>query len=98
MTDVELKLQVALLRAELLEHGVHPIAVRGLITDEAVTARLASLEVQTLAADIVRTLPRAMLRAAEAPEDWAARRFGGENVGSGTSHMMRRTRPKSEVR
>lgn len=77
MNDTETKLQVALLRAELLERGLHPIAVRGLLADPAVTERLTpTVEISALASEMVREVPRSMLRDAESPEDWAARRFG----------------------
>ena len=78
MTDVELKLQVALLRAELLERGVHPIAVRGVIADDSVMQLLADdgADIPLLASEVMREVPRSMLRDAESPEDWAARRFG----------------------
>lgn len=82
MTDVEMKLQLALLRAELLERGLHPIAVRGLLADPAVTERLTdgsgnpTVEISALASDVARDVPRSMYKDAESSEDWAARRFG----------------------
>ena len=95
MTDTEKALQVALLKAELLERAIHPIAVRGLLADDAVTQRLTAdgADVSLIASDIMREVPRSMLRDAESPEDWAARRFGDS-----TAQYLSRYVPPSKLR
>ncbi|HKY96348.1 MAG TPA: hypothetical protein VJL35_00710 [Gemmatimonadaceae bacterium] len=83
MTELRIRLALAELRAELLERGLHPLAVRGLLADKSITDRVAfdeagnlKMEIAVLASEIVRDVPRSMLRDAESAEDWARRRFG----------------------
>jgi hypothetical protein len=102
MTETEKALRVALLKVELLERGIHPIAVRGILADDAVIQRLTvdepALEISAFASEVARDVPRSMLRDAESPEDWAGRRFGDEGAGALPDYAKRTYRLPSAAR
>lgn len=104
MTETEKRLRIALLKVELLERGVHPIAVRGLVADEKVARRIGEdddagapvVDVPTLATEVLKDVPLSMYKDAESAEDWAARMYGGE--GTAEDYLKTRYVRPSELR